>query len=271
MKCQFLKYQLFGCLCADWPRFLWAFDWQLLVLLSVTRCRPARHSAKSTLWPRRLTRTVRKGAWPWMESSSMKTPTWPPPPCNSYSMSVCAGVCPQLCNCQPLFCLSASRTSPTRRSWESWCPTESKWSWWCHVEGKVKYCPYNSRSMCLCVMIGSGLTCACVCVSSETCQWSCLSSWCIQNLWNHLHPAPSQVTSQSNVQLAEGAEKRPQTVWHLPEPHLQLSYWFQWKITCVRVCVCVTAVPEMDPPIDTNLIEFDTKWVFKDQFYFYFL
>lgn len=25
------------------------------------------------------------------------------------------------------------------------------------------------------------------------------------------------------------------------------------------VCVCVAAVPEMDPPIDTNLIEFDTK------------
>lgn len=37
------------------------------------------------------------------------------------------GVSPsQSCNRRPLFCVPASRTSPTRRSWASWCPTESK-------------------------------------------------------------------------------------------------------------------------------------------------
>uniref|UniRef100_A0A672H861 Arrestin C-terminal-like domain-containing protein n=1 Tax=Salarias fasciatus TaxID=181472 RepID=A0A672H861_SALFA len=34
------------------------------------------------------------------------------------------------------------------------------------------------------------------------------------------------------------------------------------------VCVCVTAVPEMDPPIDTNLIEFDTNISQDDDFVF---
>ncbi|XP_075958878.1 arrestin, beta 2a isoform X2 [Anarhichas minor] len=34
------------------------------------------------------------------------------------------------------------------------------------------------------------------------------------------------------------------------------------------VCVCVTAVPEMDPPIDTNLIEFDTNVSQDDDFVF---
>lgn len=37
------------------------------------------------------------------------------------------------------------------------------------------------------------------------------------------------------------------------------------------MCVCVAAVPEMDPPIDTNLIEFDTKYVPEDSFFFVFV
>lgn len=74
---------------------------------------------------------------------------------------------------------------------------------------------------------------ACVCgSSSETCQWSCPSSWCIPNLWNHLHPAHSQVTSQSDGQWAQGAMRPSHTRWNTPTALLLISVEN-------NVCMCV--------------------------------
>lgn len=72
----------------------WAVWLTAACVVSVTRCRPAPPSVRCTLWPRRSTRTGRREASLWTESSNMKTPTWPPPPCNTHTHTgVSTGVC----------------------------------------------------------------------------------------------------------------------------------------------------------------------------------
>ena len=68
-------------------------DWQQRVVSIVTRCRPAPPSVRCTLWPRRSTRTERREDSLWTGNSNMKTPTWPPPPCNSltHTHTQCTG------------------------------------------------------------------------------------------------------------------------------------------------------------------------------------
>lgn len=81
------------------------------------------------------------------------------------------------------------------------------------------------------------------------------------------HPLPASVFRDVSVELpfilmhpkpVELPMSRPQS------GDLTRSPEFPRKPRCdmlmyVFVCVCVAALPEMDPPIDTNLIEFDTK------------
>lgn len=116
------------------------FAWQQRLVSTATRCRPAPPSARCTLWPRHWTRTERREDSLWTGSSNMKTPTWPHPPCKTQTHTgvthrcVCMVMWPQ-CS----VCVSVWRTSPTRRSWGSWCPTESKSSWWCPVEGTATH------------------------------------------------------------------------------------------------------------------------------------
>lgn len=135
------------------------FDWQQRLVSTVTRCRPAPPSARCTLWPRHWTRTERREDSLWTGSSNMKTPTWPHPPCKTQTHTgvthrcVCMVMWPQ-CS----MCVSVWRTSPTRRSWGSWCPTESKSSWWCPVEGTATHthsaditsCPLQLTVSCSC-------------------------------------------------------------------------------------------------------------------------
>ncbi len=65
------------------------FDWQQHVISTATRCHPAPPSVRCTLWPRRSTRTERREDSLWTANSNMKTPTWPPQPCNTRTRRVC--------------------------------------------------------------------------------------------------------------------------------------------------------------------------------------
>ncbi|XP_032177205.1 beta-arrestin-2 isoform X3 [Mustela erminea] len=51
------------------------------IKVSVTRCPPVPRSARCILSPRCSATTGRSGVWPWMGSSSTRTPTWLPAPC----------------------------------------------------------------------------------------------------------------------------------------------------------------------------------------------
>lgn len=72
-----------------------------------------------------------------------------------------------------------------------------------------------------------------------------------------MHPKPPEPPA-SRPQSGESLQ--PRMVNPRMRIHHGTEHQFPWKRQRdMLVCVCVSAVPETDPPIDTNLIEFETK------------
>ena len=118
-------------------------------------------------------------------------------------------------------------------------------------------------------------------VSAGTWQWSFPSSSCTPSPQSCPYHGPSQVQSppypNPSSHHTSSHSSYMQTTSHpsLSDSGITLCLlpprargchgddgplpWQHRPDISLCVCVCPTAVPELDPPIDTNLIEFETK------------